>query len=243
MKGKKAQVRGILIFLVVIILILLTVILTYVAIKTRIISVNTNPNWNQPQVQQIKEVVKVQEETVCYSPYVKLNNICCLDQNFNSICDNYEQKETKEPESKCYSPYIKRGSSCCLDDNRNRMCDMDEYYREEDRYDYYLNSPFDIKDIDISKDDLTLEIKNTGDEEVTIKMIDVDDCDKITPNETIPEDERESFDFDCDFPSRIDSDIEVEYMEGNSTEVLVTKGRIRENIDYMNYDYYYDEYY
>lgn len=237
MKGKKAQLAGIAIFLIVIALILLAVILTYVMIKTRVITFNTNPTWGQPQIQAkiINEPFRESryvQETVCYSPYIKIGNNCCLDQNINRICDN-DEKQVQEPELKCDRPYMKSGNRCCLDDNDNRRCDIEEDRFDRDdkyNYNYNLNGPFDITDINIdSNDDLELEIKNTGDEDLTIKKIDIDKCDLEHPDRIINNGDRESFDFDCDFSSHIDSDIEVDYTVGNSTDVKTAYGNIEED--------------
>ncbi len=37
-----------------------------------------------------------QEKVVCNSPYIKVGNSCCLDENYNQICDNDEVVEGSE---------------------------------------------------------------------------------------------------------------------------------------------------
>jgi hypothetical protein len=90
-----------------------------------------------------------QQETACDSPYIKLGDSCCMDQNSNSICDKDEsppqdeildipneiadETETQnEIEDTCSSPYIEVGSSCCLDQNSNSICDEDEVQTQEE---------------------------------------------------------------------------------------------------------------
>ncbi len=240
MKNKKSQASLIAAVLLIIIMVIVVVMIVIVLVNPGLLNL-------KPTAEAIKEDKKAETQTqtpelVCYSPYIKVGNTCCLDKNFNRICDSDEAYDIKkeEPKSECDYPYISRGSGCCLDDNRNRICDSDEYRRDRDRnrYTTSLDSPFDLRDIDVSNRELNLEIKNEDDEEITIKTIDVEDCDRIHPDETIQPDEREFFDFECDFPSRINSDIEIEYTVGDSTDVKTADGKIREDTDY--YDYYYD---
>ncbi|MBR9705111.1 hypothetical protein GOV12_06880 [Candidatus Pacearchaeota archaeon] len=249
MKAKKANI-GVVIFLVVIILLMLTSVLTYVFLKTKVISLNTAPSWgNQQPTALVVEDIK--DDKLCNAPYMEFANTCCLDKNYNQVCDNDEKiEEEKEKVLDCTRPYIKKGNTCCLDEDRNRVCDKDDYYynnRDRDRFSSSLDSPLDITDVDVDGDDLEIEIENEDDEDVTILKIEVDDCDDIEPNKIIKSDDDKTFDLDCDdFPKYIDSDVEVTYTVGNSTEEETSDGRIRERRDYNDnyYDYdHYDPYY
>ena len=238
MKNEKGQAS------IAIAIILLIIIMIAVITILMVILVNPSLLNLKPTAEAIKEVkTETQPQTqelVCYSPYIKIGNACCLDNNFNKICDSDEVYTIKkeEPQTICDYPYIKKGTSCCLDDDRNRICDIDEYRRDRrSRYTNSLDFPFDIRDIEIDNNDLWLEIKNEDNEEITIKTIDVEDCDRIHPDQALDPDERDSFSFDCDFPSRIDSTIEIEYTIGDSTDVKTADGRIREDIDYYDYNY------
>jgi hypothetical protein len=236
MNNNKAQLGlGIAIFLIVIILILTTVILTYVIIKTKVISINTNPTFGQPAIIEEDEEDIIDEFT-CNYPYIKVGSSCCLDSNHNYICDSDEKIKQEQQVNvlRCEYPYIKQGISCCIDNNDNQECDKNEndYRNGNNRFRTSLDSPLDIKDIDVYKDELDITIENEENEDVIIKTIDVEDCDRIHPDTTIKGDDDKDFDLDCDFPNIINSDIEVEYTIGNSTDVHTSSGRIREDSYY-----------
>ncbi|MEM0465583.1 MAG: hypothetical protein QXW97_02685 [Candidatus Pacearchaeota archaeon] len=238
MKRKKAQIIGVVIFLIVIVLILLSAIITYIILKTNIISVNIKPTQKQKpfKTETLIEIQKKQD-IVCYFPFVKIGDICCLDKNINRVCDNLEEqilREFKKEENVfCQRPYIQEGTRCCLDENYNKICDDYEFrYSNNNRYRTNIDDPFEIKEIDVSRKDLTLDIKNIGEEKVTITMIKVDECDKIKPNKSLDIGEKKSFFFDCDFTVKINSDIKIEYKIENSTELKIAEGYIKEKSDY-----------
>jgi len=62
-----------------------------------------------------------QNEVTCNSPYIKVGTSCCLDQNYNSVCDNDEtpeqnqqtqQEENTEPEKLQVGDSCSFGSDC-----------------------------------------------------------------------------------------------------------------------------------
>lgn len=59
----------------------------------------------------------------CSDPYSNLNGICCLDADYNGVCDAFEEDE---PEPECPGNQVKIGMICCLDANKNDICDDSE---------------------------------------------------------------------------------------------------------------------
>lgn len=231
-KGKRGQAS----LIVVILLLILIMVLVVIAVVVLVLRPDII-GFNQPKEAPviIRTIQETSNKPLCNYPYTQVGNSCCLDKNFNGICDSDEIQ--KENIKYCSRPYIKDGTACCLDIDDNRICDQEEYrrYRNERAS---IDDPFDITDVDVYRDELTLEIKNIGDETVTIKSIDVEDCNDINRDITLEEDEKETFDFDCDFPSYIDSDIELRYVIGNSTDIKTADGKIRDDSRYYDDIYY-----
>jgi hypothetical protein len=84
-------------------------------------------------------------EVTCNYPYTKVGNTCCLDKNYNGICDSDEYfVNTRDNyynydniySNPCDYPYIRNSGRCCIDDNDNGFCDIDEHYDYRDFYDY-----------------------------------------------------------------------------------------------------------
>lgn len=236
-KGKRGQASLIIAVLLLILIMVLVVIAVVILIVNPSILGLGQPQQAQPQI-IIKTIQETPAKPLCNYPYTQVGNTCCLDKDFNGICDSDEIQ--KENIQYCSHPYIKDGTACCLDEDDNRICDQYEYRRNRNER-ASIDNPFDITNIDVYRDELTLEIKNIGDETVTIKSIDVDDCDDINPDETLAENEREIFDFDCDFPSYLDSDIELRYVIGNSTDIKTADGRVRDDSRYYDDIYYIDD--
>lgn len=235
MKSKRAQ-TGVAIALIVLVLVIVAIIIIAgILLSTNVIRISGNSvSSSQNQASQSSQSSQTQENqvTTCPSPYIQVGSVCCLDQNINRICD---KDEPSQEQTTCLRPYINSGNTCCLDEDNNKLCDKDEGTRE-DRIRASLDSPFDITDIDIDRDEIDIQIENEENNYVTIKTIDIEDCDRIHPDKRIDAGDEKSFLLeDCDFPSRINSDIEVEYTIGNSTDVHTSDGRIREELqDYYN---------
>ena len=73
----------------------------------------------------------------CDKPYIKVGAQCCLDQNYNKVCDKDESAIAATPPNEtpkatapaavvCNKPYLLVGTACCLDKNGNSICDSDE---------------------------------------------------------------------------------------------------------------------
>ena len=155
-----------------------------------------------------------------------------MDKSFNGICDRDEQ--IKETTPSCTYPYIKINTECCLDDNNNGICDKNDIGRTRIRSSD-IDSPFDINSIDIEKNELSFDLENEGNDDVIIKKIKIDDCDTEHPDKTIEKGDERRFNFDCDFNSRVNSDIEIEYIKIIGNETLTANGEIRADFNYGDY--------
>ena len=235
MKKAQASVAAVVLLVIVLILVLITIVVIllqpYISFKI------TNPN---AQELKTKEAVKQESyEITCNPPYIKVGISCCLDQNYNRICDSEEktiETETEKYET-CYPPYIKRAGSCCLDENENGICDSDDYYNDNYNQDNTrviskdIDSPFAISSVDVTKDELSFSLKNEGDVDVVITKITEDDCDSKKYNKAIPIDSKKSFSLDCDFGYGISTgDLEVEYQESGSNVTQTSSGTIKVEI-------------
>jgi hypothetical protein len=213
-----AGVIVILVLLVVVLIALIFIILLRPGIFTGF-SINNNQDDNNNIL-------------TCNSPYIKVGNLCCLDSNYNRICDKDEQNNQNNNNGLvCLTPYIKKGDLCCLDYNKNGICDSEE--QSEDRLiiirSSVIDSPFRLDNIDFDKNSLDFRIENRGNKDLVIKRINIDDCDHETFNRALNEDERKSFSFDCDFGSsgKIDVDVEIDYLNSGSNATETAYGRIR----------------
>ena len=54
-------------------------------------------------------------------------------------------------------------------------------------------------------------------------------------DKTIKSGDDRRFNFDCDFYSRVDSEINIEYMEVGGNETLTANGEIRADFNYYDY--------
>jgi hypothetical protein len=233
---KKAQVSVAAVILVVLIMVIVAVIVGMLIIRYNLFSgyaVIQPSSQNQQKTTEIEEVTSTSNEIICPSPYMRIQDSCCLDENYNKICDSDEEK-IKETEMTCEYPYMKKGTTCCADYDRNRICDDEENYgdrtstRRAVDVSGSLDSPFDITDLEIYRDEISIEVKNEGDEDVIIKNFDVEDCDNENFNKQIDSGDRKTFNLDCDFGTgRITSDIEVEYTTVGGNETLTAEGRIK----------------
>jgi hypothetical protein len=228
---KKAQSSVIVaVVLVIISLILITVILTVILIKPSLL--DYNKNYEQKiVVEKPKDYDNNNRQPLCYPPYRVFGLSCCLDSNYNGICDNDEKPKQTEIVEYCELPYIKVGSSCCLDDNRNGRCDLNDYgrYYENDYYtsdNAYLNSPFYLYDYSVGSDRITLYIKNIASETITLVDLEIDDCEKIDSGDTLAKNEKKRFSFDCDRDYNFDRDITITYQKEGSNETRTSSGNI-----------------
>jgi hypothetical protein len=222
--------------LVMISMVLLTIIITIILIRPQLLDLNKP----QPQVYQnnIKEDDTSEENKLkCNPPYLKVGYECCLDSNYNYICDRDEaQKQVYEPFLTCESPYIKVGTECCIDDDRNGRCDYDDEENCRERTDADIDSPFYLSDYDIYSDEITLYIKNDGSSAVTIKSIEIDDCDDLSPDYVLEKDKKKRFTFDCDKDYNFDRDITIEYTKSSSNETYTADGYVEFDDNYCNND-------
>lgn len=236
-KSRKAQVLSVIaIILVLFTLILLAVVITVFITKPSFVTGLGYPNAMTSKIIDERNYQKPSQEITCNYPYIKVGNECCLDKNQNGICDRDETiKETAtETQTSCNYPYVKLGSKCCLDDNDNGICDNDDSGRKRIRS-YDIDSPFDFNSIDIAKDELSFDLENNGNDDVVIKKIRIDDCDSEHTDKTITKDEEKRFSLDCDFSSKVDSDIIIEYIKAGTNETLTADGNIRADFNYIDY--------
>ncbi|MEK6871927.1 MAG: hypothetical protein AABX16_03420 [Nanoarchaeota archaeon] len=254
---KKAQVPAAAVVLIVLVLVIASIALTIIILKPSLIIGDNydykSEAYNDRQKETIKEKYTQEKEMMCNQPYIKFENNCCLDANYNMICDVHEVPKTTAlttqdiytTENLCSSPYKKIGSRCCLDDDKDRICDVDERYYDnpDERYDddADIDSPFSLYDYDIETDEINLELKNKADYTVYITSVEIDDCEELDVDITLEKNDREDFDFDCDKDREFDRDITVTYTKEGSPQVYTADGNI-ERRDNRYYDKYYDRY-
>lgn len=227
-KGKKAQGSIVAIVIIIIILIILIALLAMFLINPGIFSIGTTGS-----------AVKTTGNLVCNSPYIQVGNSCCLDQNYNSICDKDETSTTSPttvtitpttPEVTCSLPYIKRNNACCLDEDGNGICDKDELSSSGSIYRTRrasIDDPFHISNIELIRDTISFRLKNDGDKDIIVKLIDIDDCGSDNFERQLDAGERKTFDVDCDDRlTHIDSDMTIRYMEVGSNVTKSSDGTI-----------------
>ena len=244
---KKAQVSIAAVILVLLVMLIVFVTIIVVLLKPEVLNfTKTNEN---PQV--TGEVVNVLK---CNSPYIQVGNECCLDSNYNGICDRDEQYTkpvalstptpiTQSNYRNCIPPYVNYGGMCCLDQDSNGICDM----MEDPNSDYYgsnygssyarirnsdIDSPFDISSVDATRREIGFYLKNSGSVDVVVTKIRIDDCDTYNPDKAIASGNKKYFNLDCDFSSTTDDQITVEYTNGGNSTQTAT-GNIR--VDFRNY--------
>ncbi|MFA5855951.1 MAG: hypothetical protein WC867_01225 [Candidatus Pacearchaeota archaeon] len=228
---KKAQSSVIVaVVLVIISLILITVILTVILVKPSLLDYNKNYPQEQKIVVEKSNDYNNNRQPICYPPYRTFGLSCCLDSNYNGICDNDEIPKQTDNIEYCELPYIKIGTSCCLDDNRNGRCDLNDYGRYDDEYyereSAYLNSPFFLYDYSVGTDRITLYIKNEASETITLVDLEIDDCEKIDSGDTLAKNEKKRFSFDCDRDYNFDRDITITYQKEGSNGTRTSSGNI-----------------
>lgn len=132
-KGKSGQAS------VIVSVILLVLIL--VIVVTALVIILMNPNFINFQEKEetptiiIKTIQETPAQPVCNYPYRQIGNTCCIDNDYNFICDSDEIKKQYTPS--CSYPYMRDGSNCCLDDDDNDVCDMYEYHYVRYHHDRY----------------------------------------------------------------------------------------------------------
>lgn len=227
---KKAQ-SSVAIMLIVITIILITIALTVILVNSSLFFYKSSSELPSYEKNSLK--LSYQEELTCNKPYIPIGTSCCLDTNYNNICDNDEVvREIKDTEKNlCDYPYRDIGSKCCIDDDRNGRCDYedDRDDRRDIDEDASISRPFSISDFDIERDEITLWIKNRGGETVIIKSIEIEDCDDFDEDVILEENEKERFDFDCDRDNRFDRDIRVTYIEEGSDDEKTARGKAERN--------------
>ena len=228
-KGKRGQASLIVAILLLILIMVVVVIAVIVLVLRPDIFGIGQPQPTQPQI-VIRTIQESPNKPLCNYPYTQVGNTCCLDKNLNGICDSDEI--VKEKQTYCYSPYIREGTSCCLDDNDNGICDQDEYnhhYTSHNTDDSsYLNSPFDIYDIDVSSSEIWIRIENTGDYDYIINSIEIEGCDTIHPDKMIYEGDDKAFTISCSSDIS-DRDVNIEYKRSGSDTIRTSGGRIRKD--------------
>lgn len=232
-KSRKAQALSVIaILLVIFTLVLLAIVITVFFTKPAFVTGLGFPNAMTSKIVDEKNYETYKPEITCNSPYIKVGNECCLDKNFNGICDRDEtQLSISEPA--CTYPYIKINTECCLDDNNNGICDKEDTGRTRIRSSD-IDYPFDINSIDIENDKLSFDLENEGNDDVIIKKIKIDDCDTEHPDRTIEKGDDKRFNLDCNFYSKVNSDIDIEYMKVGGNETLTASGEIRADFNYLS---------
>lgn len=226
-KGKSGQAS------LIAVILLLILIMVFVVIALVILLVNPNIiGLGQPEQAPIiiKTIQQTPSQPLCTYPYTQVGNTCCLDKNYNGICDSDEVQ--RENIQYCSYPYMRDGTACCLDENDNRICDQDEFHHHSYSHNVvgssYLNSPFDLSDIDIRSTEIWMRISNIGDYDYIIKSIDIEGCDKIHQDRIIYE--GDDYDFTIPCSSDIsDRDVTIEYKRSGSDSIRTSGGRIRED--------------
>lgn len=227
---KNAQLSvAIAVILIVIVLILAAIAITILISNPKLIG------YTQYDSKDSDDSNNEEARITCDAPYIRLGLGCCLDLNYNKVCDNDETKKEERKEiNYCDYPLEKIGTKCCRDDNSNSRCDIDERDFDNDRdydEDVDISGPFSVYDYDIDRDEITLRLRNKGDETITIESIEIEDCDEFDDETVLEPNERESFDFDCDRDDRFDRDIRIEYRD-DSNVLKVARGNIERRYDY-----------
>ena len=237
---KKAQLSvGVAVALIVIVLVLASIALFFILTKPSLIGYAEREKYD---VRDLRDMMDYRiNEVQCSSPYIKVGNACCVDTNYNHICDSDEKVDSSNTYNSCGYPLVSVGGVCCRDENKNGRCDYDDdrydapNYNDRDREideDATLGSPFSVYDFDISNDEITLWIKNRGDETITIERVEIEDCDDIDDEVTLEENEKERFDFDCDKDNLFDRTIRVTYTEEGSDSEKTARGYIQRDYRY-----------
>jgi len=121
MNNKRAQAVLITLLVILLILIIAALFIIFFQPGFTFLSVSENADSN----------ANVNNQITCSSPYIKVGIECCLDLNYNSVCDKDENYRI----TVCSSPYIEKNGVCCPDMNSNKICD-----NEEIRYDFMYDS-------------------------------------------------------------------------------------------------------
>ena len=233
MNNKRAQAVLITLLVILLILIIAALFIIFFQPGFTFLSVSENADSN----------ANVNNQITCSSPYIKVGIECCLDLNYNSVCDKDENYRI----TICSPPYIEKNGACCPDMNSNRICDNEEmiydfmydsrydsrdYDRDRDSRDDYeitgasIDSPFDITDAELDRDSVEIELENEGDEDYMIEGIDIFRCGDERINRVLEEGKRKTFNIDCDDDLTRDSDLEVRYSELDDNETLIADGEI-----------------
>ena len=230
-KGKRGQASLIVVILLLILIMVLVVIgIVILLVNPNIIGLGkTEQKETQPTI-IIKTIQETPSQPLCNYPYTRVGNACCLDKNFNGICDSDEI--VKQNIQYCSRPYIRDGTACCLDDNRNGICDQYEYHYHSYSHNVvdssYLDSPFDLSDIRISSSEIWMRISNIGDYDYIIRSIDIEGCDIVHPDKMIYEGDDQTFTISCSSDVS-DRDVTIEYKRSSSDTIRSSGGRIRRN--------------
>jgi hypothetical protein len=232
-KGKNGQASLVAVVLLLILVMVLVVIgVVILIVNPSILGLVATPapvEQLQPQIITIQTTTPAQP--LCTYPYTQVGNTCCLDKNFNGICDSDEI--VKENIPYCSYPYLKQGTSCCLDENDNGRCDDEDYRHNHDYYDNrfsssYLDFPFDLRGVSIRSDEIEMTISNQGDYDYIIKSIEIDGCDTIDTNRIIYENQNSDFTIHCD-SDIANRDVTIDYKNRNGDSERSSGGRIRKD--------------
>ncbi|VVB78068.1 Uncharacterised protein [uncultured archaeon] len=226
---KKAQVNAILLFLLIAALVLITIVIVVVVMQPELIT-GKKSGISENKVKEINN------EITCNSPYIEVGNECCLDSNYNLICDKDEAYLSQK--NICDLPYIEKNGVCCPDMNYNGVCDNQEvtndYGYGEREYKItrsHIDSPFHLSNPELYRDSISIELRNDGDEDYMIKSIDIEHCGFESVNKVLGKDKKKTFYIDCDSSilRRVNSDLEVRYSLINNTDILTASGYIEIN--------------
>jgi len=231
-KGKRGQAS----LIVVILLLILIMVLVVIAVVILLVNPNilglgqVQPTQSQIIIRTIQETPSQPSQPVCIYPYTLVGYTCCLDKNFNGICDSDEIQ--RQNIQYCSRPYIRDGTACCIDENDNNICDIYEYHSHSYSHNTidssYLDSPFDLSSLNIRTSEISIRISNIGDYDYIIKSIDIDGCDTIHPDKIIYEGDNQDFTIPCS-SSNSDRDVTIEYKRSGSDTTRTSSGRIRKD--------------
>lgn len=238
--GRKSQ-SGVAVL--AIILVLITLLIIAVIITVLLLNPNFFLKTNKISIETTTDKSDKTYELTCDTPYLKIGNSCCLDSNYNRICDSDEAILLKDKKETCSSPQVMVKGACCFDENSNGICDEKDYllnrYYSDNSVDITgsIDSPFRLRELDADREEVSFRLENKDDKDYVIKNIDVDECDSEDFDKTIEAGEKARFSLDCDFGSgREKLDVEVTYTEQNSTQELTADGEIE--IDFRDSGYY-----
>lgn len=172
---------------------------------------STSTTTNNPTVVTTNPAV-ITTPVSCSYPYMADGKGgCCLDQNHNGICDEYENN-------------YQYGYPINYNNGYNQVYNSpyNNGYNYPDNYQHAtIDDPFHISNFAVYGDYLELQIRNQGDRDYIITSLNADQCGSRSVNTTIPQGQEKTFNINCDGTlTTINSDLEVTYTDiyGNNSQ-------------------------